>query len=310
MKPDHPAVDIVLATYQGEAFLAPQLASIAAQTGVAWRLFVRDDGSTDATRSIVAGFRERHPGRVTLVEDEDTRLGAARSFSRLLAATTAPYVFMCDQDDVWWPDKLERSLARLRRAEAEAGVGRPVLVHTDLRVVDTELRLLAPSMDAYQRLGAARRSALRQLLVQNTVTGCTAGVNRALLDRALPVPEDAIMHDWWMALVAAAFGRVVYVPEATIDYRQHGANALGARRYGFAMRKTRAEFRRSLERTFAQAGALMERHGPAAPAAVARTIQRYAALADCGSWRRRWRVARYGYWKHGIGRNLAMLLVL
>jgi glycosyltransferase involved in cell wall biosynthesis len=309
VNPADPPVDIVLATYQGAAFLPPQLASIVAQRGVAWRLFVRDDGSSDGTRSILAAFREQHPDRVTLVEDEDLHLGAAQSFSRLLAATTAPYVFMCDQDDVWWPDKLERSLEILRRAEAESG-GRPVLVHTDLRIVDAELRVLAPSMDAYQRLGADRRHALRQLLVQNTVTGCTAGVNRALLDRALPVPEDAIMHDWWMALVAASCGRVAYVPEATIDYRQHGSNALGARRYGLAMRKTRAELRGSLERTFAQARALMERQGPAVPAPVARTILRYAGLADCGSWRRRWRVARYGYWKHGVGRNLAMLLVL
>lgn len=301
---------MVLATYRGARFLPEQLASVAAQQGVEWRLLVRDDGSCDETLAIVEAFGRDHRGRVELFDDGEVGLGAAQSFGRLLAASTAPYVFSCDQDDVWLPDKLEQSVARLQGAERERGAEWPVLVHTDLQVVDEQLRSIAPSMNRYQHLGAEARSSLRALLVQNCVTGCTAGMNRALLELALPLPPEAIMHDWYLALTAAATGSVLYLADATVVYRQHGTNALGARRYDLRARPTLAEMRASLERTFEQAGALHGRlAGRLAPREAA-LIRQYAELATSGPLRRRWRVARSGFWKHGIARNVAMLLVL
>lgn len=303
-------VDVVLATYGGARFLREQLDSIAAQEGVDWRLLVRDDGSRDETLAVVEAFRREHRGRVELLYDGEAGLGAARSFDRLLAASVAPYVFSCDQDDVWQPDKLALGVARLQAAERERGLDWPLLVHTDLRVVDEQLRTIAPSMNRYQHLGAESRSSLRALLVQNCVTGCTAGMNRALLERALPVPAQAIMHDWWLALAAAACGSVLYIADATVAYRQHGANAVGAKRYGVRTRPTRAEMRVSLERTFEQAGALRGRVGGRLAPREETLVREYAELATLGPFRRRWRVARSGYWKHGIARNVAMLLVL
>jgi hypothetical protein len=304
------AVDVVLATYGGARFLPEQLASIAGQEGVHWRLIVRDDGSRDETRAIVGAFSLEHPGRVEWFDDDETGLGAARSFGRLLAASKAPYVFSCDQDDVWLPGKLASSVARLQAAEGDRGPNVPLLVHTDLRVVDEQLRAIAPSMNHYQHLGADTRTSLRALLVQNCVTGCTVGMNRALLELALPLPAAAIMHDWWLALTAAACGSVLYVPDATVAYRQHGTNAVGARRYDLRARPTLAEMRASLERTFEQADALHAQLGARLAPRDAKLVRQYADLASAGRLQRRWRVARCGFWKHGIARNVAMLLVL
>ena len=310
MSSGNAGVDVVLATYNGARFLPQQLASIAAQDGVDWRLLVRDDGSRDATRAIVDAFACAHPGRVVWIDDGEVGLGAARSFGRLLAASTAPYVFSCDQDDVWLPGKLVASVAQLTAAEREWGHDAPLLVHTDLRVVDEEMRTIAPSMNRYQHLGAHVRSSLRALMVQNCVTGCTAGMNRALLDVALPLPPQAIMHDWWLALTASAFGKVVYLDDVSVAYRQHGTNAVGARRYDLRVRPAVGEMRASLERTFDQVGVFHARFGPRLEAPAAQLVRYYAELADAGPLGRRWRVVRSGFWKHGLARNLAMLLVL
>jgi hypothetical protein len=303
-------VDVVLGTFDGERFLREQLDSIAAQEGVAWRVIVRDDGSRDATLAVVDAFAREHPGCVEVLDDGEPGLGAARSFGRLLEATTAPYVFTCDQDDVWSPRKILTSLERMWELEGRSGPQREILVHTDLRVVDAQGRTIAASLDRFQRLGAERRTALRHLLVQNAVTGCTMALNRALLGRALPVPSEAIMHDWWLALVAAAFGTVSYLPEATVDYRQHDANAIGARRFGLAGRPSRASMRTSLQRTFEQAEALRSALGCQMGPREAALVEAYAHLPHLSAARRRWRIARHGFWKHGFARNVAMLAVV
>jgi hypothetical protein len=305
-----PRVDVVVGTFNGERFLREQLDSIAAQDGVEWRVIVRDDGSSDGTLSIVDGFAREYPGCVHVLDDGQPGLGAARSFGRLLEATTAPYVVTCDQDDVWAPRKVLTSLEGVRELEDRSGSAREILVHTDLRVVDAQRRPLAASLNRFQRLGAERRTGLRHLLVQNAVTGCTMALNRALLQRALPVPSEAIMHDWWLALVAAAFGTVSYLPEATVDYRQHGANAIGARRFGLARRPSTASMRQSLDRTFEQADALHRRFACQMGPDEAAVVEAYARLPNLSGARRRWRIARHGFWKHGFARNVALLVVV
>lgn len=222
---------ILLATFNGEPFLRQLLDSVEVQSFRGWEVWARDDGSDDATQLQLARFAERHQGRVQLVRD-DERLGPCRSFDRLLTlaarGSAAQHFFFCDQDDVWHADKVERMLAGIRRIEARHGAGTPVLLHSDLRVVGPRLEVIHPSFKAHQRTDASRWTGFRQLLVQNVVTGCATVVNRALVERMGGVPEQAVMHDWWSALVAAAFGRVVYDARATVDYRQHGSNAIGA----------------------------------------------------------------------------------
>jgi rhamnosyltransferase len=222
---------IVLATYNGAAYLVEQIESIQSQTYSAWRLLVRDDGSSDATIAILDDYAASDP-RIERISDNGDHLGAGGSFSRLAAIAFergATAVCFADQDDVWFADKLARTVERLQAAEARFGRNRPILVHTDLQVIDGDGRLLHRSFMKFQHIHDSGQGALKTLLVQNYVTGCAMAVNRPLLRLGLPVPDAALMHDWWLALCAAACGSIVFVPVPTMSYRRHGANAVTVR---------------------------------------------------------------------------------
>jgi glycosyltransferase involved in cell wall biosynthesis len=231
--PANVTVEILLATYQGAPFLSEQLDSLLSQTCQDFRIIVRDDGSADDTRKIVEAYVTRHPGRIMLLPADGQRLGASGSFAQLLGSSRAPFVMFCDQDDVWTPDKVEITLAAMRDLERSHGADTPLLVSTDLKVVDERLNVIAESFWAYQRLHPERLKRLSRVLVQNFATGCTVMVNRALIDLARPIPAEAIMHDWWLALVATRFGKAQPLARPTVLYRQHGRNDVGARRWHF-----------------------------------------------------------------------------
>ena len=226
-------IDILLPTFNGAAFLEEQLDSIFRQSNADFRLLVRDDGSTDGTRAVLARWAAARQN-VVCIDPEGAHLGPAASVSRLLERSQAPYVMLCDQDNVWRPEKIAVLLARMHRLEEELGSQTPILVHSDLVVVDSSLRTLHPSFWACRRLDPVRGVTLRRLTVENVVAGCSAMINRALADQCLPIPQQAIMHDWWMALVAAARGRIECVAEPLTLYRQHAASAVGVRRPGLA----------------------------------------------------------------------------
>lgn len=218
-------VAILLATYQGESWLEELLLSLVAQTHKDWALYARDDGSHDDTLRLLEAFRDRGLRPTLILPAAATPLGPTQSFSLLLGAALEAgeeTFFFCDQDDVWEPLKIERSLDSLRAAPAG-----PALVHTDLSVADKDLQTLSPSFRRATHTLDIAPNPLPRLLAQNFVTGCTVGFNRALAEVAYPVPPDALMHDWWVALLASATGTVRYVDEPLIRYRQHGSNASG-----------------------------------------------------------------------------------
>ena len=229
MRPKDP-VTILLATYNGGEFLPEQLASIRDQTIDHWKLLVRDDGSSDGTRSALADAAT-DDSRIELIEDQKGSLGAAGNFGALMSEGRrrgAERIMFADQDDVWSPTKIERELAHLRRSEATHGSETPILVHSDLRVVDRGLRTLHESFMAHQHISHTPRNPLGTLLVQNFVTGSTCLFNRSLLDIATPAPEEMVMHDWWLAVCAGATGRLEFLPDPTVSYRQHDGNEIGA----------------------------------------------------------------------------------
>ena len=221
--------EILLAAYNGEKYLRAQLDSILAQTLSDWHLTVSDDGSSDATPSILDEYAARFPRQIRRVFPP-RRFGSAKEhFFWLMRQSDADYLLFSDQDDVWHPDKLQLFTQSLQAAERESGKDTPVLVFSDLRPVDEELRPIAESLAEYQNMNVAEPD-WRGILLSNVVTGCACGVNRALALLAAPPETDGIiMHDWWLAAVAARFGRLVFLPERTVDYRQHGDNSVGAK---------------------------------------------------------------------------------
>lgn len=315
-----PAIDILLATYNGAAYLPEQLASLAAQTFTDWRVILRDDGSSDGSPDLVRRWAEAGGHRLVVIEDGRANLGAKDNFAALIAASNAPYFACCDQDDVWLPHKLERMLGAVQSAEAEASAARPVLAYSDLEVVDAGLHPIHPSFRAYTSLQQPREGReVIDLMTQNVVTGCASLGNAALRLAALPVPSEAAMHDWWLALVAAATGRLVDVPAATILYRQHGSNVVGAMRWtagAVAKRlvvdapKNLRAFYRFLDESQAQAGALAKRFGDGLATATRIDLQTYENLAG-RAWPLRKRFAIRRMLKAGRTlRNLAFIALV
>ena len=221
-------VEILLAAYNGEAYVRAQLESILAQTDARWHLTVSDDGSTDGTAAILDEYAAKYPDRIARY-CSGRRFGGARGhFLHLMSRCDAPYMLFCDQDDVWLPEKVGAMIEALLRAES-GDPDVPALVFSDLTPVDEDMRPIAASMMAYQN---QRTDGLdyRSLLMQNVVTGGAMGCNRALARLAGDVAgeTDILMHDGWLAALAARFGRVAYIPKPLHLYRQHGNNSVGA----------------------------------------------------------------------------------
>ena len=224
-----PRVAVVLSAYNGAPHIAEQIASIRGQSFMDWNLIVRDDGSSDDTVAIVKELVAKD-SRITLLEDSHAHLGPSLSFGALLEHVRAggtQIVFLADQDDVWLSAKLEQQLALLDSAAPLRGAGKPVLVHSDLEVVDGTLHVIHESFNEFQRVSYNTGDPLRTLLIHNAVVGCTIGVNRELLDFALPIPAGS-PHDWWLAVCAAATGDILRTAKPTVLYRQHATNVIGA----------------------------------------------------------------------------------
>lgn len=220
-------ISVALCTYNGAAYIVEQLDSIAAQTLVPDEVVICDDASQDDTWTKIVAWQQEHSLRLRLYRNKKS-LGVVENFSRCISLCRGEYIALSDQDDLWKPDKLAVSLGKMVELEQRNPVDMPLLVHSDLEVVDAGARTIASSFFAFQKLNGAE-TLLERLLVQNVVTGCTCLLNRPLLNLALPIPLGVVMHDWWFALVAASEGNIGFVPHATICYRQHGANTVGAK---------------------------------------------------------------------------------
>lgn len=219
---------ILLATYNSQRFLEEQLDSLFKQTTVDWILYIRDDGSTDNTLEIIEAYKRKY-SNIVLFKDSNTGLGAMKSFLILLEKVEADYYMFCDHDDVWLSNKVELSFKKLIQTESEYPEI-PIIVHTDLRVVNENLETISPS---FWQMSAIKPNMIENknlIQVFNCVTGCTMIFNDNVKKISLPFVDEAPMHDWWIALQTLKNGGVIKnIGVGTILYRQHGNNEVGAR---------------------------------------------------------------------------------
>lgn len=266
--PSTPIIGILLATYQGAKYLPEFLQSLQRQTHDRWELLVRDDGSSDGTLSLLRQFAAEDE-RISILPVDPRRLGSAQNFGVLAAhALEKKYAFtaFADQDDLWDECKLERQLSAMNRLEQLFGAGHPLLVHSDLSVIDGAGRRVADSYEQFARLKRPDGDDVRSRLVSNDVAGCGILLNFALLRAAVPVPLAASMHDWWIALCAACLGHIEYLSEPLVKYRIHATNTVGGatpwQRFGamcFGGIRQWRRLRQDFASSVSQASALVER---------------------------------------------------
>ena len=209
-------VSVALATYNGAFFLTEQLQSLVDQTHLPTQVILCDDGSTDDTLQIATRFSTELPLRIIR---NGKSLGVVENFKKAVSLCTGEYIALCDQDDVWYPDKLEQSVAMLASIDGDV----PALIYSDLEVVDKELNTVASS---FWQLTARKPSDIDfvKLLLGNVVTGCTVMMNQTMAIEMQRMPEGVEMHDFWLALIAYGIGHCAYIDKPTIKYRQHGSN--------------------------------------------------------------------------------------
>jgi glycosyltransferase involved in cell wall biosynthesis len=222
-----PSVEVLLATYNGSRYIREQIDSILGQDFPNLTILARDDGSTDGTRDLLFHYAEHLPGRFKMLPASTTNGGILGNFLALMKASTADYICFADQDDVWLPDKVRKTKETMDRLESTAGSSTPLLVFSDLRVVDENLAVLYPSFWAHMGIDPERVHHFNKLVVRGVVTGCTMMVNRALLKLSLRIPSDSRLHDRWIALLASTMGSAAVLRDQTILYRQHDRNAVG-----------------------------------------------------------------------------------
>ena len=219
--------EILLSTYNGERYIVELLDSLIAQTYTDWTLTVRDDGSTDRTVDIISGYRQKYGKKINLLDNREN-IGSIKSFELLLQQSSAEYVMLCDQDDVWMPDKIMLSLKKMKEEEKE-GTSIPRLIFTDLYVTDEHLKITNYSYLRQNRIRLDLNLKFNHICVANCVAGCTMMLNRAAVNIVLPFPDKIPVHDWWIAAMVAKHGKLTCINRATILYRQHGNNQYGSR---------------------------------------------------------------------------------
>ncbi|GAA3884336.1 glycosyltransferase family 2 protein [Gibbsiella dentisursi] len=216
-------IDIILASYNGEQYINAQINSILQNfdniEGYECRLIISDDASVDETCAIITKIQDK---RVFLL-DNSRKGGVKLNFSFLINNSNADYIFFSDQDDIWLPNKLELFI---RQFEV-VGETKPLLIHSDLKIVDRDLNVISDSMFSSQNIYS--EPTLGQLLVSNSVTGCVMAMNKLLLSKVKNKNFSAtVMHDWYIALVAKCLGEIIFLNSSTILYRQHGGNQVGS----------------------------------------------------------------------------------
>lgn len=306
-------ITILMAAYQGEAYIREQLDSILAQEEIDWRLVIWDDGSQDATPEILEEYAACYPQQIT-VRRNPKNLGSTKNFLSMLMAYDSEYYMFADQDDIWHPDKLTRTKRRMLQMEKRYGKETPALVCTDAAVVDREAKPLQPSFTRVQHFDMKQRS-LPHLLMENLCIGCTMMMNRALAALITELPEKARFHDWWVALAAAAFGNISYLDVPTLDYRQHGHNVVGTQDFTSYVKgrlKDVKAMKAALEATFAQAEEFLSIYGdhPKLSGERLSELSSFVRLPQMGLAERRLRTLRGGYVKSGLVRNLGLMLIL
>lgn len=216
----------LIATYNGAKYIAELLGSIDEKIDI----IISDDSSIDGTLDVINGI-----GRKNLtVLDSKPQHSAAKNFARLIneSPKSYDYYFLSDQDDVWHDLKFQKSSEFLKQQEAVYGKSTPMLIFTDALVVDENLQIISNSFWSFDSLNPNLINRFNSLVCQNVGQGATMIFNNALINKIKTIPEDLHMHDWWLMLFAASFGRVFYLPEPLLYYRQHTGNVIGARRRG------------------------------------------------------------------------------
>lgn len=309
-KNDVAQVHIVLATYNGEKYIREQLNSLLENTYQDFSVEVCDDGSTDGTVKIVEEYMKKY-GKIRLHQNEKN-LGYVMNFMEGIRRSESPYIMLCDQDDIWYADKIETTFGRMLELEQSSGADVPLMVFTDAMNYDSETGAEMGAFHQNSRLDT-RKIDTAHLFMENKCIGCTVMINGAVREYLDILPEEIRVHDWWLALICSNFGKISYINETTLQYRQHSGNMIGGSGFTDYMKNRVSNLHRqraAIQETFAQGKAFYVVFGNRLIGKKKKIARIFASMPDSGWIARRWHMIRFGFCKSGLIRNAALFFLI
>jgi glycosyltransferase involved in cell wall biosynthesis len=272
------------------------------------RILIRDDGSTDTTLLILDRYKNLYPEIITIIPF-DTNKGATQNFNILISHSTADYLFFSDQDDKWEKDKITNTLAAFNPNELI-----PQMCFTDLCKINDKGDIISTSLYMDEKINPLYTTTNR-LLMQNVPYGCTMAINRSLAEIIFPIPQEALLHDHWIALIASLFGEIHYIPAATILHRIHDANASRAasthRKEQDSSVKSKLSnhnFHNYLRKLCRQADVILTRYDSTLSTTQKLMLYDFSQLESQHGLPRKWNIIKNKFYKHSLLHNLKTIL--
>ncbi len=315
IKPQKTTVRVVMATFNGQTFLEEQLQSILQNkmpSDISFSVAVYDDASKDDSCKITEHWIQKYPN--IFLHSNKQNIGFIKNFLTGLAASNADYTFLADQDDIWHHQKIENSLNAMRRAEERLGKETPIVLFSDAAILNDNSKKIEHSFILKNHLNATKTN-FAALLTENKCLGCTMMVNRAVYPYLKSFPDDIRSHDHWLALIGACFGHVEFLNQETLLYRQHSKNAIGSKNNWHYLIDNSfgiSKIKKSFSENFKQAKAFsrtFEKELRKQPKNQ-QILSAFYNLERETFFQKRRQTIRYGFWKSGFLRNLALLLFL
>lgn len=307
-------ITVLMATYNGEKYIRQQLDSLLSQSYKDLKIFINDDCSTDNTFPILKEYEKANPQKIFVTANQQNSGNAKHNFINMMIKHKDEYIMLCDQDDFWLESKVEITLEKMKEMEKKYGKDTPLLVHTDLKIVDEKLNTISESLISTVNADYSKTK-LKNQIVQNTLTGCTAMYNRSLSELITIEPSYMVMHDWWIMLIASTFGKIDYVDTATILYRQHQKNVVGTKnmkslKFIIKLSRNSTLIKQALNNSYLQAKAFYDVYGHKMEQKDRKLVKKYAGLINKNKWCKIWTVLSSGTLKNGFVRIIGQLLYL
>ena len=298
-------VSIFMATYNGEKYLEAQLESIFNQTYQDFFLYIRDDYSIDSTMQILDKWKALYPDKIEISQRESNSGKPQIPFLEMVVAhKTDSYYMFCDQDDVWFPDKIEVSIKGITEFEKQYGVSTPILLGTEYLLTDQNL---VPFRKQKKRIDYDTFSKANKLICYNIFTGCTIIFNRALSEKITLIPDNCVLHDWLLAFVASSLGVAAMITTPTLFYRQHSSNAVGSelnRSLNYYIKRFRSIWSNDY---YHLANLFLQYYSQCADLDKVNMISTYAKLPEISWLKKIQAFFTYNYWAPGVIRKVYQL---
>lgn len=302
-------IDILMASYNSEKYIEHQIDSILNQTYNNYHLYINDDISTDNTLNILQNYKNQYNNKISFFQNEK-RLGIKGNFSTLMEKSNADYIMFSDHDDVWFDNKIEITYNEMSALEKKYSQSTPLLVFTDKTVTDENLNIMHYSHNKCENLNTKNIS-FNRLLMGNVVSGCTIMINKPLKEICGYINPNAIMHDYWITLAAAAFGYISYIDKPTMYYRQHSNNTFGAKTYSlkYSLKKFkegRANIQQAVYKNIIQAESFLNQYNKILNNNNKKILQEFISLKNKRNLLFINSIIKNNFYKSGLIRNTGL----